>query len=228
MRELLASQKLLWDRQHASRGQRHEGSDALRFTPNPTAVIFHELLPQSAKVLEIGCANGRDARYWASQGHDVTAIDFSHTALTQMHETAREQGVAHKIQPIMWDIQEGYLPLSGEEHFDGFYARSALHVDDETMTTLAAHINKLLKPDGIILIEGKGPNDTKIKRSRRLQGSIAVDEEENNHLRRVWTCESLIELCAQNNWRIHQVQEIEEVWEGTSASFVRLIAKKGI
>ena len=91
------------------RGAELECGNSLRFTPNDTAVVFAEHLPCSAKILEVGCANGRDARYWASLGHSVIATDFSSIALEQLNAISCEQGVSERITPILWDVGGGWI-----------------------------------------------------------------------------------------------------------------------
>src|ERR1019366_8710699 len=111
-----------WDSQHAVRGYMgHEGT-VMRDIPNMSAITFETYLPHNSIILEIGCANGRDARYWARRGHTVLGADFSRVALTQMTDLATEQGLGRKIFPIHHDITEGKLP--DNVSFNAFYARS--------------------------------------------------------------------------------------------------------
>ncbi len=222
----IADQRLLWDRQHAVRGAIVEGNSDLRFKPNDTAVIFARLLPPGSRILEIGSANGRDARYWASLGYEVVALDFSQIALNQLREIGQKQGVMEKIFPVVWDIKVGHLPFNRESYFDAFYARSALHVDDTTMMQLADNLDKLLSDKSILLIEGKGPNDEKILRSRKQKNGIAIDDMEGGHVRRIWTLEFLRSMCDRFGWDIVQLSETQEEWIGVPAMFMRLIASK--
>lgn len=222
----IVNQQALWDAQHAKRGVEFECGTSLKFTPNDAAVVFAERLPCSARILEIGSANGRDARYWASLGHSVIATDFSSTALEQLKAISCEQGVLDKITPVLWDVGGGGLPVEDSASIDAFYARSALHVDDCTMLKLADHLNRILVPDGLILIEGKGPNDKKIQRSYHVGNGTAVDHEEGGHLRRIWTAEFTKDMCHKFRWNILELKEVEEEWRGTSATFMRLIAQK--
>ena len=224
--ENIADQRLLWEAQHAIRGSVVESGSSLKFTPNETAVVFAKYLPHCSKIFEVGPGNGRDARYWASIGHEVTVADFSITALRQLKEIASEQGVAGKISSVVWDINVGCLPFNRKTSIDAFYARSALHVDDETMWLLANNIDEILVRNGVILIEGKGLNDKKISRSVQLGNGIAIDYEEGGHARRVWTTEFMKVMCDRFNWDIINLTDSHEEWQGIPATFIRLIAKK--
>lgn len=215
--------------QHASRGVSLECSPDFKFTPNQSAVEFSNLLKPQSAILEVGSANGRDARFWASQGHMVIATDFSEVAMQQLTQIAIEQGISEFITPILWDISQGRLPPSLLTNIvDGFYARSALHIGDTQMYDLAFALDKILKPGGIVFIEGKGPNDEKVARSEKVGRHLAVDNCEGGHLRRVWTCRFSKQLCSTLKWDILDLSDRREKWNGTPATFMRLIARKGI
>jgi len=224
----IPDQRQLWNRQHATRGLALEGSESLKFTPNTSAIEFSQHLNKGSTILEVGSANGRDARYWASLGHNVLAIDFSDVALEQMKELAIEQMVVEMVTPILWDIGRGCFPLTDiPESVDAFYARSALHIDDTTMYKLAFELDHLLVPGGVVFVEGKGPKDAKITRSRAVGCNLVIDEEEEGHLRRVWTCRFARQLCETMRWGILNLQDRQEKWNGVPATFMRLLAQKG-
>lgn len=205
----------------------HNGleGDHLVDTPNDSALLLNHLLGASSTIAEVGSANGRDARYWATQGHEVHCMDFSSVALGQLVQHAERQGLAAKINPLHFDATVGKLP---EEvgPIDGFYARSALHVDDETLMSLLGDVDSRLKPGGVVLIEGKNTDDPKIARSTHLGNGLAVDPHENGHLRRIWTPESLEQICNTFGWITVRQETVGEQWAGTDASFLRLVATK--
>ncbi len=226
-RGIALNQQALWDGQHAVRGGQNglEG-DHLVDVPNEAAVMFSGLLAPKSTIAEVGSANGRDARYWAKQGHDVLCMDFSRVALSQLVEHAERQGVTERIKPIHFDANAGRLPEAVGDSIDGFYARSALHVDDDMLMTLMGDVDERLQPGGVVLIEGKSAHDTKIARSLDIGNGLAVDPEENGHLRRVWTPESHDRLCKAFGWSAFQQQTSGEQWAGTDATFIRLVAIK--
>lgn len=220
-------QQTLWNNQHSERGINGAEGGELCNTPNGSAVIFANALKPNSTILEVGSANGRDARYWATEGHKVYALDFSQVALDQLRQLALAQNVQSSIIPILWDIAEGKLPLHIiKDKIDGFYARSALHVGDKEMINIAKQLNKVLKVGGKILIEGKGQNDKKIRRSKKIGRNLAVDNVENGHLRRIWTQQFIEHLCKKVGWDILDISGNDEEWNGTNANFVRLSAQK--
>lgn len=219
-------QQQLWDTQHARRGADDglEG-DRLVDTPNASAVQLGKLVVRQARIAEVGSANGRDARYWASLDHTVDCMDFSPVALSQLMQRADRQDLADKINPILFDANDGILPDEVGE-IDGFYARSALHVDDATLMRLLADVDGRLNDGGVVFIEGKSTNDPKIARSEHIGNGLAVDPHEDGHLRRIWTPELLQDICSTLGWKAIQQSRIDEEWAGTDANFLRLVAKK--
>lgn len=223
----IPDQRDLWNVQHGTRGVSLEGGD-LAFTPNKSAVEFADKLKPGSTILEVGCANGRDARYWATLGHKVLAMDFSEIALKQLQSLAAQQGVGDRVTPILWDAATGCLPPSEmPERVDAFYARSSLHVNDTTLYDLAFAIDRRIAEGGVLFIEGKGPNDEKIARSEYVGRNMVVDQFEGGHLRRVWTCAFARRLCGTMKWDILELADNRETWNGTTATFMRLLARKG-
>ena len=48
---------------------------------------------ETARVLDLGCGEGRDAVFFAQQGFEVTAVDIAPAGLAKTQRLAREQGV---------------------------------------------------------------------------------------------------------------------------------------
>jgi hypothetical protein len=150
--------------------------------------------------------------------------DFSSVALDQLHRLAQEQGVRDSLCPVLHDISTGKLPDIGNLPLHGFYGRSALHIDDETMMSVAEQVDSKLTSGGVILIEGKGSLDHKIRRSVQVGNGLVVDPYEKGHLRRAWTYDFMSEMCDKFKWRIVSLVQRQEAYEGNTIDFLRLIA----
>jgi 8-oxo-dGTP diphosphatase len=84
--------------------------------PEEEATKFIKLLPAQAKIIDIGCGPGRDAKVFSNHGFDLIGIDFS----SKMIEAARKN-VPHSTFLVM-DIETLVFP---PESFDGVWASSA-------------------------------------------------------------------------------------------------------
>lgn len=222
----ILTQQALWDAQHKQRGSQDgpEGSQLVN-VPNHAARLLHTLLKPGSVIAEIGSANGRDARFWAKQGHYVHCLDFSEVALQQLRELAKRQGVSGRITQALFDASTGKLPQTIGT-IQGFYARSALHLDDATLMRLLRDVDRRLQPGSVVVIEGKTSADPKIIRSTPLGNGLVSDPQENSHVRRVWTHEFTQYICDTFGWApLHQAA-VDETWSGTAANFLRLVATK--
>lgn len=89
--------------------------------PSPFAREASELLPPAARVLDLGCGEGRDSVFFAAQGFEVTGVDASVAGLRKAERLAREHGV--EVHWLHGDM--AHLPLDGP--FDLVYSCGAIH-----------------------------------------------------------------------------------------------------
>lgn len=216
-------QQAFWNRQHSTRGVEGREGDGLKYTPNFLAPELQKLIPRESNILEIGCANGRDARFFSSNSHRVLGVDFSEVALMQMMTLAHQQGCERAITPIVHDINHG-LPELSTEKIDCFYARSSLHVNDRRAMSLFQSMNAILNLNGVIAIEGKDAKDISIKNSKWLNGNLAVNWHEGGQVRRIWTQEFCVSAAKRFGWKIISLGRYQDPLFGKF--FLRFIAQK--
>lgn len=102
---------------------------------------FTGLLPPNGKVLELGSATGRDARYFASKGYKVTCTDIIPEALNKLSE----EGFETSEFDFRSEPKEEWL-----HQFDGFFANAVLlHAPKDVFEKAVANIAKVLKKDGV-------------------------------------------------------------------------------
>ncbi len=89
--------------------------------PSPFAREVSELLPPAARVLDLGCGEGRDSVFFAAQGFEVTGVDASVAGLRKAERLAREHGVA-----VHW-LHGDMAHLRLDEPFDLVYSCGAIH-----------------------------------------------------------------------------------------------------
>ncbi|MGA4862285.1 class I SAM-dependent methyltransferase [Streptomyces lavendulocolor] len=143
-RDLAEAQREHWQRTYGS----HPGM----YGQEPSAPARHAATLFRAaggrEVLELGAGHGRDALYFAREGFDVRATDFSATGLDQLQRAAAVQGVAERVTSLVHDIREP-LPLA-DDSVDGVFAHMLLCMALSTEEIQAAvdEVRRVLRPGG--------------------------------------------------------------------------------
>jgi SAM-dependent methyltransferase len=222
-------QQALWDKMHGRTDK--AGSLVGRSvvtTPNDLAVLVADSLAPTQRVIEVGAANGRDARYWAKhRGALVLALDFSQVALAQLDQLSAQAGVDTLIETALYDASRDTLPAESSSA-DVFYARSSLHVDDARLESVLLDAHRVLRPGSLLAIEGKHPDDPKILRSTPvLEDSphLVSDPFDEDHVRRVWEPDFSRRLLESTGFQIVELEVISDQTEHADPSiFTRILA----
>lgn len=80
-----------------------------------------ELLPPAARVLDLGCGEGRDSVFFSSLGFDVVAVDSAASGIQKAERLARERGAS--VRWVTADMAE----INPEGPFDLVYSCGAVH-----------------------------------------------------------------------------------------------------
>ncbi|SNR68629.1 FAD-dependent oxidoreductase [Blastococcus mobilis] len=139
-----------WEEQYRSHPMLWSGR------PNPPLVEQAAgLAPGSA--LDVGCGEGADAIWLAERGWQVTAVDFSATALERAagHAAAAGADVAARIDWQHADVTAG-LPVTGPydlvtSHF--------MHLHGDERRKLVAQLASAVAPGGTLLVVGHDKSD---------------------------------------------------------------------
>lgn len=111
--------------------------------PSSFAQEVRELLAPGARVLDLGCGEGRDSVFFASQGFEVTGVDVSLAGLRKAERLAREQGIV-----VRW-LQGDMAHLRVDRPFDLVYSCGAIHyVPRRERTRLFPLLKALTLPSG--------------------------------------------------------------------------------
>jgi len=93
------------------------GTQYTELAPSPWAIRFSSLIPAHGRILDVACGSGRHARYFASAGHTVDAVDIDLSGLKQ---------VPVGVHPLQADIEDMPWPYPGEQ-FSGVIVTNYLH-----------------------------------------------------------------------------------------------------
>jgi len=94
-------------------------------------------------LLDLGCGDGRDMKYYKKLGFDVSGIDSSQEAINN----ARKKGLLNLVNDSLFNLNTHYTKNS----FDVIVARYSHHLINESLKKLYEKIPHLLKPRGIFL-----------------------------------------------------------------------------
>ncbi len=85
-----------------------------------------KLLPAGARVLDLGCGDGRNAIPLAESGFDVTAVDISEAGIAKINTLTRGRGLC--IQAVVADMGSYRI----QDRYDLIVAHGCLHLLERT------------------------------------------------------------------------------------------------
>lgn len=111
-------------------------------------------------VLELGSGHGRDALYFARCGFEVTATDFSPSALTQLVHCAAQQNTAGLVRTLEHGVRDRLPPE--DESTDGVFAHMLLCMALSTgqIRALVGEVRRVLRPGGVFIYTVRHTGDT--------------------------------------------------------------------
>lgn len=120
------------------------------FDEAPSEIVLQTMeafgITSALKLLEIGCGEGRDARFLLKKGYDLLATDISGEAVAY----CRREDPEHADHYRVLDCVRGEM----DESFDFIYAVAVVHmlVEDEDRRQFYRFMREHLKDKGIALI----------------------------------------------------------------------------
>ena len=134
-----------WD---ADYERKTDGWDLGRTTPifkRLTQRASQQLIP--GRMIVLGAGRGHDARQFARNGYQVTAVDFASNAVQEMHRLASPGAPVEILQHDIFT-----LPEALNHSFDYVLEYTCFcAIDPQRRAEYADLVTRLLKPDGIYI-----------------------------------------------------------------------------
>lgn len=112
---------------------------ALPFEWSPWLDAFLDRLPAGARILELGCGDGREAARMIARGFEVVPSDGT----PEMARLASER-LGREVPVMRFD------ELDAREEFDAVWSQAALlHVPEAELPDVLARVHRALKPGGL-------------------------------------------------------------------------------
>jgi SAM-dependent methyltransferase len=162
-----------WERRWAQALREHPGQIASR-PPNAHLVSEVGDLPPG-RALDAGCGHGAEAMWLAAAGWEVTAVDFSVTALDQARATVERVGadVAERTEWVEGDLGSWAPPPRQFDLVSCLYVHIAGSVD-EFVNRLASGV----APGGTLFLVGHLPVDPATGEPTPAAGQVQVTVEQ--------------------------------------------------
>jgi SAM-dependent methyltransferase len=136
-------------------------SDSTFFGKEPSNFALlcfnHMIVNNVRKVLELGAGHGRDSIFFASNGIEVEALDYSVIAVEILDKMTKEKRLPIKQQ--LFDVTQP-LPFP-DSCFDAAYSHMLLNMrfSLEDLHFIFSEINRVLKPKGFHFFSVRNQND---------------------------------------------------------------------
>ena len=166
--------------------------------PSPFAQYVATLTDPGRRLVELGCGNGRDAVFFAARGLQVTALDLSQEAVSQLNR----RDVAN-AQFLCGDFvnSDVHRPAS----YDYAYSRFTLHsINRNQEQVLLSNVFRGLRPGGKLFIEVRGVHDPLFGKGKQVEHNAFFYD---NHYRRFLVLDELTASLEQRGFRVEYAQE---------------------
>lgn len=170
-------------------------------------------------LVELGCGNGRDSLYFATEGLNVTGIDMSEVAIRKLQNKNTDRCIF--ICDDFVNAQAIY-----QIQYDYCYSRFTLHaINQEQEILILKKAYDMLKPEGYLFIEARSIHDYKYGQGQAVEKNAYIYD---GHYRRFIDPLQLKFELENIGFHIIDMQESDKFAPSPkgNAVCVRVVAKK--
>ena len=166
--------------------------------PSPFAEYVANKLSKKQNILEIGCGNGRDSKFFSSRGHHVTGLDKSEEAIELCKNLYSDEPIVFFFGTIT-DIAK-----TNQKKYDLIYSRFVIHAMALNEELEMLNISyQLLNQDGQFFIECRSTNDPLLQQGEILSHTERV----YGHYRRFIILDEFIQRLVQVGFEVTEAIE---------------------
>tara|TARA_B000000460_G_C21517880_1_gene394347 strand:- start:1082 stop:1717 length:636 start_codon:yes stop_codon:yes gene_type:complete len=166
--------------------------------PSPFAEYVSSKLSSKQNILEIGCGNGRDSKFFSSKYHNVTGLDRSHAAIQLCKKLYSDELIEFFLGTIT-DLEK-----INKKKYDLIYSRFVVHamsLNEEIETLKLSY--KLLNKGGQFFVECRSINDPLSQKGEIVSHTERVD----GHYRRFIVLEEFEQRLIQAGFEVIEIIE---------------------
>src|SRR6476646_6464956 len=123
------------------------------------------------KILDLGAGHGRDSIFFALNGFEVEALDYSDIAVKILANKAKEKRLP--IKSLVFEIKKKPLPFS-DDYFDVVYSHMLLNMrfTKNELHFILSEIKRVLKPKGFNFFSVRNHNDKFYGKGQEIEKGI--------------------------------------------------------
>lgn len=122
------------------------------------------------RILELGCGQGRDTIFFASNGFDVHAIDASKVAIENINQKIRQKNISLDLRHFK---ASEVLPYDSS-YFDAVYSHMFYNMrfTDEELGFLFKESNRVLKNNSLFYFSVRSDKDVLYNKGKKIDNNI--------------------------------------------------------
>ena len=176
---------------------------------------------KKAEIIELGCGNGRDAVFFAKEGHMVDAIDQCYNEICFLMKQ-------YQYLDNLDFRCDDFTDMVDDQPYDVVYSRFTLHsISKEQQDHTLDWAYRNLKKDGLLCIEVGGQKNEIYK-----VGEAVVNEKDayilDDHYRRFLNFDDLCDYLKKLGFTLDFAAEAKDFapFNGQNETYIRVIARK--
>lgn len=122
------------------------------------------------RILELGCGQGRDTIFFASNGFDVHAIDASKVAIENINQKIRQKNISLDLRHFK---ARAVLPFDSS-YFDAVYSHMFYNMrfTDEELGFLFKESNRVLNNNSLFYFSVRSDKDVLYNKGKKIDNNI--------------------------------------------------------